>query len=173
MRGTRAFLQPALDVVRVERRTSLCCGSRKPKWLAWRVGRKRPTCSGSPSLNERNQSSPISERTHRRSAERKRGLSRKLTYKNFSLIPAPEGSDTIHQPHTTTTMPQDAASREREDVVLVAFSVHGLGASDRPGVASEGGPAGQQQQRELFKKGWLSSLNNVVVGGDRPEIVTL
>ena len=69
-------------------------------------------------------------------------------------------------------MPQDAASREREDVVLVAFSVHGLGASDRPGVASEGGPAGQQQ-RELFKKGWLSSLNNVVVGGDRPEIVTL
>lgn len=70
-------------------------------------------------------------------------------------------------------MPQDAASREREDVVLVAFSVHGLGASDRPGVASEGGPAGQQQQRELVKRSWLSSLNNVVVGGDRPEIVTL
>lgn len=68
--------------------------------------------------------------------------------------------------------------QERRDDVLVAFSVHGLlGASDRAGVASEGaaaGPAAQQTQREVVtvKKGWLSSLNNVVVG-DRPETVTL
>lgn len=67
-------------------------------------------------------------------------------------------------------MPQDATPPQRDDV-LVAFSVHGLGASDRPGVASEGGS--QQQQREAHaKKGWLSSLNTAVVG-DRPETVTL
>eukprot|EP00752_Nemacystus_decipiens_P017766 g15928.t1 len=65
-------------------------------------------------------------------------------------------------------MSRDAAPQQRDDV-LVAFSVHGLAASDRPGVASEGTPA---QAREVFKKGWLSSLNNVVVG-DRPETVTL
>lgn len=66
-------------------------------------------------------------------------------------------------------MVQNAASQPRDDV-LVAFSVHGLRASDRPGVASEGAP--QQQQREMPKKGWLSSLNTVVVG-DRPETATL
>lgn len=53
----------------------------------------------------------------------------------------------------------------------MAFSVHGLRASYRPGVASEGGPQ-QQQPRDAPKKGWLYSLNNVVAG-DRPETVTL
>eukprot|EP00903_Cladosiphon_okamuranus_P019670 g18080.t2 len=66
-------------------------------------------------------------------------------------------------------MLQDVATKGRDDA-LVAFSVHGLGASDRPGVASEG--VSQQQREAPAKKGWLSSFNTVVVG-DRPETVTL
>lgn len=69
-------------------------------------------------------------------------------------------------------MPQDAAASKGHGDVLVAFSVHGLLPSDRPGgggAASEGGPA---QQREAPKKGWLSSLNTVVAG-DRPDTVVL
>lgn len=67
---------------------------------------------------------------------------------------------------TNCAIPLNDASEEH---VLVAFSVHDLGSSSsRWGMLSEG----PSQQREAPKKGWLSSLNNAVVG-DRQETVTL
>lgn len=66
---------------------------------------------------------------------------------------------------TNSAIALDDASDEH---ALIAFSVHGLGSSSsRWGSLSEG-PA----QREAPKKGWLSSLNNAVVG-DRQDTVTL
>jgi len=84
-----------------------------------------------------------------------------------SSLPLLLGHEARHEMATNSAIPLDNAS---EEPVLIAFTVHGLGSSSsRVGMLSEG----PSQQREAPpKKGWLSHLNNAVVG-DRQDTVTL